>query len=86
MPSAVRRSAAKRAPITEAAVTRLLSHNAQPIDARLDRCLHRGRHAHFGDIRLADVAAVPADQYTALGQLAHHLLGEKRVSGGPRRQ
>ena len=36
-----------------------------------------------GDIRATDVAAALAGQYPALGQLAHHLLGEERVPGGP---
>ena len=37
----------------------------------------------LGDIRPTDVATALAGQHPALGQLAHHLLGEKRVPGGP---
>ena len=36
-----------------------------------------------GDIRATDVAAPLAGQHAALGQFAHHLLGEKRVPRGP---
>ena len=37
----------------------------------------------LGDIRPTEVAAALAGQHPALGQLAHHLLGEERVPGGP---
>ena len=36
-----------------------------------------------GDIRATEVAAALAGQHSALHQLAHHLLGEERVPGGP---
>ena len=62
---------------------RPLGRGAEPVDARLDGRLHRGRHRDVGDIRPTDVAAALAGQHPALGQLAHHLLGEKRVPGGP---
>jgi hypothetical protein len=42
------------------------------------------RHAHLGDIGGAtDVATALTGQHTALHQLAHHLLGEKRIPRGP---
>ena len=37
----------------------------------------------LGDIRATDVATALAGQHPALHQLAHHLLGEERVPGGP---
>ena len=37
----------------------------------------------LGDIRATDVATALTGQHPALRQLAHHLLGEKRVPGGP---
>ena len=64
-------------------VQRPLGRGGQPVDARLDGRLHRGRHAHLGDIRATDVATALAGQHPALRQLAHHLLGEERVPGGP---
>ena len=36
-----------------------------------------------GGFRATDVATALAGQHTALHQLAHDLLGEKRVPGGP---
>ena len=36
-----------------------------------------------GDIRATEVATALTGQHPALGQLAHHLLGEERVPGGP---
>ena len=83
MPSAASSSASKRAPITDAAFNVRLAGAVQPVDARLDGRLHRGRHAHLGDIRPTEVAAALTGQHPALGQLAHHLLGEERVPGGP---
>ena len=64
-------------------VQRPLGRGVQPVDARLDGRLHRGRHRDVGDIRATDVAAALTGQHAALRQLAHHLLGEKRVPGGP---
>ena len=83
MPSAASSSAPKRAPITDAAFNVRLAGAAQPVDARLDGRLHRGRHRDVGDIRATDIAAALTGQHPALGQLAHHLLGEERVPGGP---
>ena len=60
-----------------------LGRGGQPVDASLDGRLHRRRHRDVGDIRATDIAAVLAGQHAALGQLAHHLLGEERVPGGP---
>ena len=57
--------------------------DAALIDARRDGRLHRGRHAHLGNIRPTNVATPVAGQHPALHQLAHHLLSEKRVPGGP---
>ena len=38
---------------------------------------------NVGNIRATEIATALAGQYPALHQLAHHLLGEKRVPGGP---
>ncbi len=64
-------------------VQRPLGCGVQPVDARLDGRLHRGRHADLRDIRATDILTVLAGQHPALHQLAHHLLGEKRIPGGP---
>ena len=40
-----------------------------------------GWHPDLGHIRVADVATAPAPQYLAFGEIADHLLGEKRVTG-----
>ena len=64
-------------------VQRLLGRGGQPVDARLDGRLHRGRHRDVGDIRATDILTVLTGQHPALHQLAHHLLGEERVPGGP---
>ena len=37
----------------------------------------------IGMIDPADIIATGSGQHTPLGQIAHHLLGEKRVPGGP---
>ncbi len=55
----------------------------EPVDARLDGGLHGGRHRDVGNIRATQVATALTGQHPALGQLAHHFLGEKRVPGGP---
>ena len=62
---------------------RLFGRGRQPVDARCDGRLHRGRHAELGNIRPTEVATALAGQHPALHQLAHHLLGKERVSGGP---
>ena len=62
---------------------RPFGRDAQPVDARPDGGLHRGRHVELGDIRSTDVATAPTGQRPALHQVTHHLLGEKRVPGGP---
>ncbi len=64
-------------------VERSLGRGGQPVDARLDGRLHRRWHRDVSDIRATDIAPMLAGQHPALGQLAHHLLGEKRVPGGP---
>ncbi len=64
-------------------VQRPPGRGGQPVDARLDGGLYRGRHAHLGDIRTTDIATALSDEHAALHQLSHHLLGEERVSGGP---
>ena len=61
-------------------VQRTLGRGAHPVDTRFDSRLHRGRHAHLGDIRPTDILTVFAGQHPALHQLAHHLLGEKRIA------
>ena len=64
-------------------VQRPLGRGGEAVDARLDGRLHGGRHARprrhprdRGSCRLTG-------EHPALGQLAHHLLGEKRVTSGP---
>ena len=64
-------------------VQRPLGRGVEPVDARRDGRLHRGRHAQLGDIRPTDILTVLAGQHPALGQLADHLFGEKRVACGP---
>ena len=83
MPSAASSSVAEAGSDHRRRVQRPLGRGAQPVDARLDGRLHRGRHAQLGDVRATDVATALTGQHPALHQLAHHLLGEKRVPGGP---
>jgi len=61
----------------------MFGRGVQAVDARLDGCLHRDRHAQLGDIGATDVAGALAGQHAALRQLAHHLLGEERIPGSP---
>ena len=62
---------------------RLFGPRFEAIDARGDDRLHGGRHADLGHIGAAPVATALTLQHTAFGKLAHHLLREKRVTGGP---
>ena len=83
MPSAASSSAPKRAPITDAAFNvRLAGVLSRSMRAAMAACTVAGT-LDVGDIRATDVAAALAGQHPALGQLAHHLLGEERVPGGP---
>ena len=61
---------------------RVFGRRVEPIDARGDGRLQRGRHPHLGDIGAAGVAAALADQHAALRELTGDLLGEERVTGG----
>jgi len=67
-----------------------LGSGSQSVDAGGDRRLHRRWHAHLGDVSVTDVATALTGQYTALHQIAHHLLCEERVTssslGDERRQ
>ena len=83
MPSAFSRSRPNREPMTAAALKRALRVRVEPVDARGDGRLHRGRHADLGSADRRDVGAALPVQHTALGQFAHDLLGEKRITGGP---
>ena len=83
MPSAASSSAPKRAPITDAAFNvRLAGVSSRSMRASMAACTVAGTR-DVGDIRATDVAAALTGQHAALHQLAHHLLGEERVPGGP---
>ena len=83
MPSAASSSASKRAPITDAAVNvRLAGVFSRSMRASMAACTVAGTR-DVGDIASTDIAAALAGQHAALRQLAHHLLGEKRVPRGP---
>ena len=58
----------------------------KPIDARGDGRLQRGRHTHLSNLCRRHVCARLPAQHTTLGQFAHDLLGEKRITGGPARR
>jgi len=60
-----------------------LGFRVEAVDAGGDGRLQRGWHADLSSLRRRNVCARLAAQHTALGQVAHHLLGEKRVTGGP---
>ena len=83
MPSAASSSAPKRAPITDAAFNvRLAGVLSRSMRAAMAACTVAGT-ADVGHIRMTDIATALTGQHPALHQLAHHLLGEKRVPGGP---
>ena len=83
MPSAASRSASKRAPITDAAFTvRLAGLVSRSMRASMAACTVAGTLMSATSAP-TDVAAALAGQHAALDQLTHHLLGEKRVPGGP---
>ena len=42
-----------------------------------------GGHGDLGHVRAAAVGATVTVEHATFGQLAHDLLGEKRVPGGP---
>ena len=62
---------------------RAFRFRVEPIDARGDGRLQRGRHTHLSNLCGRHVCAALPAQHTTLGQFAHDLLGEKRITGGP---
>ena len=83
MPSAASSSAPKRAPITAAAFNvRLAGAVSRSMRASMAACTVAGTLTSATSTP-TDIAPMLAGQHPALGQLAHHLLGEKRVPGGP---
>jgi class 3 adenylate cyclase len=62
---------------------RPLGRGTQPVDARLDGRLHRGRHSDVGGIRPTDIATALTGQHPALHHFPDHLLGEKRIPRSP---
>ena len=83
MPSVSSRSRLTFAPMTAAALrVRLAAGSSRSMRAAMVACTVAGMltSAHIGR---RDVAARLSLQHTALGQVAHDLLGEKRVPGGP---
>jgi hypothetical protein len=48
-----------------------------------DRRVQRGRHIDLRSLCGRDVCATLPAQDTTLGQFAHYLLGEERITGGP---
>ena len=67
MPSAVSSSALEAGADHRRRIERPLGGGVQPVDARLDGRLHRGRHADVGDIRATHIAAALTGQHPALG-------------------
>ena len=61
----------------------LLGGEVEPVDTGGDGGLQGRRHGGIGMIDLADIITTGSGQHTPLGQIAHHLLDEKRVTGGP---
>jgi hypothetical protein len=57
--------------------------SVQAIDARGDGGLQSGRHTHVGNLVMAHVVAAVTVKHTAFGEVAHNLLGEEGVPGGP---
>ena len=83
MPSAASSSAPKRAPITDAAFNvRLAGVLSRSMRASMAACTVAGTLTSATSAP-TDVATVLTGQHPALHELAHHLLGEKRVPGGP---
>ena len=62
---------------------RAFGFRVEPIDARGDGRLQRGRHIHLSTLGRRHVCARLPLQHAALGQIAHDLLGEERITGGP---
>ena len=60
-----------------------LGRRVEAVDAGGNGRLHSGGHADLGSADRRNVATALPVQHTALGQFAHDLLGEKRVTGGP---
>ena len=84
MPSAVSRSRPNREPMTAAALNvRLAFGSSRSMRAAMVAC-NGGRHAHLGSALTVEMYAPGfPSQHTTLGQIAHDLLGEKRITGGP---
>ena len=82
-PSWVSRSRLNRDPMTAAALNVRFASGRKPIDACGDGRLQRGRHTHLSNLCGRDVCAALPAQHATLGQFAHDLLGEKRITGGP---
>ena len=55
----------------------------KPIDTRGDGRLQRGRHTHLRNICGRQVSTALSAQHTTLGQFAHDLLGEERITCCP---
>ena len=83
MPSGCNRSRLNLEPMTAAALKRALGCRVKAVDAGGNGRLHSGGHADLGSADRRNVAAALPVQHTALGQFAHDLLGEERITGGP---
>ena len=77
------RSASNREPITAAAFNVRWAGPAEAVDACGDGGLQRGGHTHLSDLLRSGCGAGLPLQHAAFGKLAHHLLNEERVPGGP---
>ena len=82
-PSTVSRSRPNRDPMTAAALNVRFAFGSKPIDACGDGRLQRGRHTDLSTLCGRHVCAALPAQHATLGQFAHDLLGEKRITGGP---
>ena len=83
MPSAVSRSRLNREPITAAALSvRLAVGSSRSMRAAMVACRVAGTLTSATSAVDTYAPRLPA-QHTALGQFAHDLLGEKRITGGP---
>ena len=83
MPSVFSRSRLNREPMTAAALNvRLAFGSSRSMRAAMVAC-KRGRHTHLSNLCRRQVCARLPAQHTTLGQFAHDLLGEERITGGP---
>src|SRR6478752_6683553 len=62
---------------------RALSRPIETVDARGDGRLKGGGHANLSDLCRRHVCARLPAQHSTLGQVAHDLFGEERITGGP---